>query len=247
VSNLTKLLSIPIAIATLTIATLPAFANSPQPAQPQRVRWTPNPKLGSAQRTLSGGRRGQAIAHCETTRTIKPTALTLLVPQTNQGLATIEANPTFFWHTQTDRPTTAKFILSDPSTAEPIFTQTIQVDRAGISRLTPPVQLKAGVRYRWTVLLACNTGTPKEVIARSFVERLENVELQWQARTLSDLDRAATFAQNGIWFDTIEALITAAEKNPQDLKVKSELRSLLSQVGKPSIEVAQVLEAMFGS
>ncbi len=187
------------------------------------------------------------MAQCNASQTIKPTTLTLLVPKTNQGLTTIEENPTFFLYTETEQPTTAQFILSDPSTAEPVFTQTIKIDRTGISQLTPPVPLKAGTRYRWTVLLACNTGTPKEIIARSFVERIENAELQRQTRTLSDLDQSATFAQQGIWFDAIGSLMKAAEKDPQNLQIKSELRSLLAQVGRPSIEVAQVIQTLFGS
>jgi hypothetical protein len=244
---MSKLLSVSIALVTIAFNTLPAFANPPQPRPAQRVRWTPNPKMGSAQSTLSGGRRGQAVAQCNASQTLKPTTLTLLVPKTNQGLTTLKENPTFFWHTETKQPTTAQFILSDPSTAEPIFTQTLKIDRAGISQLTPAVALKTGTRYRWTVLLACNTGNPKEIIARSFVERIENVELQQRTRTLSDLDRAATFAEQGIWFDAISSLISAAEKNPQNPQIKSEARSLLSQIGRPSIEVAQVIEAMFGS
>lgn len=242
------LLNAAIAILSFTLTSFPTFANTSQPSssQSQRIRWTPNRKMGSAQRTLSGGRRGQAIAHCNASQA-KSTPLTLLVPQANQSVLTIEENPTFFWHTETDRPTTAQFILSDPNTAEPVFTQTIRIDRAGISRITPPTKLKTGTRYRWTVLLACNDGTSKELIARSFVERIENAELYRKTRALSDLDRAVTFAQQGIWFDTLTTLIDAAQKNPRNPQVKAELRSLLSEIGRPSIEIAQVLKAIFGS
>ncbi|MGG6268946.1 DUF928 domain-containing protein [Leptolyngbya sp. AN03gr2] len=222
-----------------------ASANQPQ----QRVRWRPNPRMGSARSTLSGGRRGSAIAQCDATRIMKPATLTLLVPQANQGLFTTVANPTFFWHTETDRPTQAEFILSDPNQAEPVFTKTVAIDRSGISRVALPAEfaLKAGTRYRWTVLLSCNGGASKEVVARSFVERIENAGIQQQVSSRSSVDRASKFAAEGIWYDAIATLIEAAQHDPNNSRIKAELRSLLSQVGRPSIEIAQVLEAMFGS
>lgn len=252
---MSKLLSASLALAVLSVISLGSFgtqsikigsADAANP--PQRVRWKPNPKMGSAQSTLSGGRRGQAIARCEASQTAKPATMTLLVPQSNQGLVTTAANPSLFWHTETDQPTTARFILSDPNTAEPVFTKTVEIDRAGISRVALPAEftLKAGTRYRWTVLLACNGGT-REVVARSFVERVENTDLQQRIQSQSPLDRAASLAEAGIWYDTIATLIDAAQKDPSNAQVKTELRSLLSQIGRPSIEIAQVMQAMFGS
>lgn len=254
---MSKLLSASLAIATLSFVTVGhvgeqsiefGSAVSANPSQ-QRVRWRPNPRLGSARSTLSGGRRGSAVARCDATQTAKPATLTLLVPQTNQGLFTTAANPTFFWHTETDQPTKALFILSDPNRAEPVFTKTLDIDRAGITRVALPSEftLKAGTRYRWTVLLACNSGASKEVIARSFVERIENANLQQQTHTQTGVDRASSFAASGIWYDAIATLIESAQQDPKNSRIKSELRSLLSQVGRPSIEIAQVIEAMFGS
>lgn len=254
---MSKLLSTSLAIATLGFVMVghvgehsiefgsTASANQSQP----RVRWRPNPKLGSARSTLSGGRRGSAIARCDAAQTAKPATLTLLVPQSSQGLFTTAATPTFFWHTETNQPTKAMFILSDPNRAEPVFTKTVDLDRAGISRLALPKEftLKAGIRYRWTVLLACNGGASKEVIARSFVERVENADLQRQTDSQSSVDRASSFAAAGIWYDAIATLIDSAQQDPKNPQVKAELRSLLSQVGRPSIEIAQVIAAMFGS
>lgn len=253
---MSKLLSASLAVATLSFVALGSvgvssieFGSAASASQTQRVRWRPNPKLGSARSTLSGGRRGSAIARCEASQTAKPATMTLLVPQSDQGLFTTEANPTFFWHTETDRPLTAQFILSDPASAEPIFTKTVAIDHAGTSRVALPteVALKAGTRYRWTVLLACNGGASKEVVARSFVERIENADLQQRIRSQSDLDRASSFAAEGFWYDAIAALIDAAQQDPNHAQVKTELRSLLSQVGRPASEVAQVVKAMFGS
>ncbi len=252
---MSKLFSAALAIAALSVVSLGSLethsieigsAASANP--PQRIRWRPNPTLGSAQSTLSGGRRGQAIARCEVSQTAQPATLTLLVPQSNQSLLTTAANPTFSWHTETAQPMTARFVLSDPNTAEPIFTQTVNIDRAGISRVALPAEfaLKAGVRYRWTVLLACDGGA-KEVVARSFVERVEKADLQQRAGSQSAIDRASSFAAAGIWYDAITALLDAAQQDPNNAQVKMELRSLLSQVGRPSIEVAQVMQAMFRS
>lgn len=212
----------------------------------QRVRWRPNPKMGSARSTLSGGRRGQAIAHCEINRSTRPIAKALLVPQGEQSLLTTAANPTLFWYTETDRPVTARFILSDPTVADPVLTQTVEIDRTGVTRVALPagVTLKSGVRYRWTVLLACGGGTSGEVAIRSFVERVEDAELLQRVQSQSLLDRAASFAAAGIWYDAIAALMDATQQDPENSHLKEELRSLLLQVGRPQTETAQVVNAV---
>ena len=237
------------AIATTDTPTIAQAQPSPPPqpnSSTSRVRWTPNRRLGSARSTLSGGRRGQATASCDSSKGTPSTTLTLLVPNTSDGLFTTAANPSLFWHVDTFQPISARFILSDPKTAEPIFTKNLQIEKTGISRidLPPTVPLEVGTRYRWTVLLACKPGALGEVAARSFIERVSKSALQRPISVESDLDRAVDYAAEGIWYDTLSTLISASEKDPTNLALKTELRSLLTQAGQRQLELAHGVNSL---
>lgn len=215
----------------------------------QRVRWTPNRRLGSARSTLSGGRRGQATASCDYSTSTPSTTLALLVPNPGDGLFTTAANPSFFWHIDTSQPISARFILSDPKTAEPIFTKDLRIEETGISRIDLPdnVPLQVGTRYRWTVLLACKPSTFGEVAARSFIERIAQPTPQNALKTESPLDRAVRYASKGIWYDTLSTLITASQADPANPTLKAELRSLLTQAGQRQLDIARWVNTPSGS
>lgn len=238
----------PIRSAVSEFQGVTATPSTPTPqrqTQPQRVRWTPNRRMGSARNTLSGGRRGQVMAICDYGKHSRPTSMTLLVPNIQDGLLTTAQNPSFFWHIETTQPISARFILSDPNTAEPVYTQSLKIQRSGISRIDLPaeVSLKTGTRYRWTVLLACKGGASGEVAARSFIERVSEPELQRSLLSRSSLDQAITFAAHGIWYDALSALVSASQQDPTNAQLKAELRSLLSQVGQRQVELARLVEA----
>ncbi|KAM3115799.1 DUF928 domain-containing protein [Phormidesmis sp. 146-33] len=218
----------------------PLEIGSPASAQTRRVRWTPNRKLGSVRSTLSGGRRGQEIVTCNNNSS-KPTALTLLVPDTAEGLVTTASNPSFFWHIETPKTVSMKFVLSDPAVAQPVFVKELQSTKSGIVQVDLPTKkpLKIGTQYRWTVLVTCKVGGTSEIYARSFIQRVNNPLLQRQIRGKSNLEKAVAFAADGIWYDALDALLEAYQKDPKNAYLRSELKSLLTQVGsKPILQVA---------
>ncbi|NDJ18178.1 DUF928 domain-containing protein [Myxacorys almedinensis] len=245
----------PLAVTSLiAIAAVPTKVKLSQPLQigetataapSQRVRWTPKRKLGTIRSTLSGGRRGHldtapASTTCDFGNDSVPTTMTLLVPKSNEGLYTTAANPTFFWHTTTERPVSAQFIMTDPDLAEPIFSRTIQIYHSGVSRITlpPAIALQPDKTYRWAVLLACK-GVSGEVYARSFVERVDEPMLLQKVADQSDFDQAVSFADEGIWYDAFDALIRANQGNPGNAALRAELKSLLVQVGGNPKAVAE--------
>ncbi len=200
-------------------------------ASQQRVRWTPSPTMGSLSGSVSGGRRGQEIAACGQSDRAPKTAITLLVPGNGNQFLTTSARPDLSWYVQTSQPVSTTFVLTAPNQAQPIVSQTMTVNRAGIVTATLPTDfsLPVGTRYRWTVVVACQENPANQVYARSFIERVDNPAVAQALLTKTQLEKATVYAQNGIWYDALAALVQAYQSDPVNGSIKAELRSLLEQ------------------
>jgi hypothetical protein len=211
----------PLALTVGTIATA---------AQPQPVRWSPEKGRGSVGGTLSGGRRGTEATCNATTETPTP-VITLLVPGSPEGLLTTSSNPSFHWYTETQKPIAMTFVLQHPDQATPIYKQTIQIDQAGLASVALPSNhaLEIGTPYRWSVFLACANNQSNELVARSFIERIDRTDLMQKTIGRSALEQGAIFASAGIWYDAVSLLVTAYQKAPQNGDIKTGLKSLLQQ------------------
>ncbi|MDX2232291.1 MAG: DUF928 domain-containing protein [Leptolyngbyaceae cyanobacterium bins.349] len=198
-------------------------------SQPQPVRWSPERSRGSVGGTLSGGRRGtEATCGAATDR---PTpVITLLVPGSGDGLLTTSPNPTFHWYAETQAAIDMTFVLQHPDEATPIYKQTLQLTRSGMVSVALPTRyaLETGTPYRWSVFFTCahNAG---EVVARSFIQRIDKAELHQQTEGRSPLEQGAIFARAGVWYDAVSRLVMAYQKAPQNPEIKTGLQSLLQQ------------------
>jgi len=199
--------------------TAPAYAG-------QKVRWTPSPSMGSVGSSISGGRRGELTASCQSANG-RGATLSLLVPGQTGALLTTRANPTVSWYVNTESPVSMQVVLEQAEVANPILTKTIEVKRSGIVSLPLPAQasLQVGTRYRWRVLLACG-GSANQVYARSFIQRVDQ-PIAMAGR--SELEQAIAYADQGIWYDALDAMIRAYHRNPANAALQSELKSLLQQ------------------
>jgi hypothetical protein len=186
---------------------------APAIAQP-RVRWTPPKDRGAAKGTLSGGRRGAELAACGPDAAA--TRLTLLVPAGSEGLVTTSATPTLAWQITTQQPTSLQLLLSDTRQPMPIYQQTLVARASGIQQVTlpPSIALGDGSNYRWTVIAQCPKGQQSEIYARSFIRKQSGASLgnPTQAGSpVAAVNQAALFAQNGIWYDALGALLNAPQ------------------------------------
>lgn len=219
------MLKFPRSVVSTTLAIALLGLGHAVPAAAQTVQWRPGGTGSSAGGTLSGGRRGEAIATCQLPHATTPTRLSLLVPGSAADLLTTSARPTLAWTVQTPRPVSMTFTLSHPNQAQPIYTQTLQGNRSGRYRLTlpPSVNLETGVRYRWMVAIACGSGQ-NETYARSFIQRVAAVPTTGNA-----LERAASYASLGIWYDALGSLLVGIEQTPRNARLESALQTLLQQ------------------
>lgn len=190
------------------------------------ARWKPNPDRGSASSTLSGGRRGSA---CGQESATPETMLTLLVPAVDELALTTQAQPTLSWLLNSEGITDMEFMLSNPSDAEPVYSQKMSASE-GLVKLTLPesVELKEGIRYRWTVFMTCEGG--HEVDARSFIKRVSTDELPADMNAMTEAEQADIYASHGIWYDALSTLVSDYQENTQ-VSTLTEIRSLLEQVG----------------
>lgn len=207
----------------------PGYAN-------ERIRWTPDSDRGNVGSTLSGGRRGQTSTACNTSDTA--TRLDLIVPGDQSRLLTTETNPTLAWQVTTQEPVSVTFYLADPDLANPLHTETFDIDHTTTVSVALPKAhgLETDKKYRWTVFLTCPGNSQAEISARSFVERVEREFLD--VDNLSALDQASVYANHGIWYDAIAKLLAAKRQGATD--AESMVQTLLEQ-GQSQADLAAAM------
>lgn len=134
-----------------------------------------------------------------------------------------------------------EFALFEQGVAKPIFVKQIAVKQAGIIKLELPQdlpQLQSGKDYRWSIsIVQFPTMTSLNPISQSFVTRIDltsNQAKQLKAIT-SGRDRAAFYAEAGIWYDALEAIATDYLNKPTDPTLRADLGTLLNQIGLPQV------------
>ncbi|MGD1866846.1 MAG: DUF928 domain-containing protein [Phormidesmis sp.] len=205
------------------------------------VRWTPNPDRGRASTTMSGGRRGTPFAACALDDDRPDPAITLLVPDGGVNLTT-EAHPTLSWYIESEGSVDMEFSLSHPDHANAVYEKQVQSE-TGLVEVTLPdsIALEVGTPYRWTVFVHCEGGE-YTIHARSFVERLPAGDVR-AAETMSSIERARTYAAQGIWYDALNTLV-AFYRQDGEMATLLEIRDLLRQAeAEVPLEIALATES----
>ena len=150
----------------------------------------------------------------------KLSSLTALVPQNNHGLTTQE-RPNFWVYLPN---TSAKqAILSIKKTGKtPHWQQSIEIDRdrgiVGIELSKDAPALEIDTNYQWAVILVCgDRPSPNDPVVTSWIKRVEKTSDR--ASSTSKLAKASTYAQQGIWYDALDLLISqkSLQNNWQNL------------------------------
>ena len=58
-----------------------------------------------------------------------------------------------------------------------------------------------------------------------------NPHLAGKLSSASDADKAALYAENGIWYDALQSISDQIDKSPKDTSLRQERADLLKQVG----------------
>ena len=165
--------------------------------------------------------------------------LSALAPD-HTGL-TLDEQPALYWYLTTTVSSPIEVTLLDPRVAAPLLQLRIPPPiRAGVHGLQLTdhnVRLEPGVGYRWFVaVIADQKRRSKDVLAGGAIERVTpTAELGDKLTKASGLDAVSIYADAGVWYDALAALMRLIAASPKDAVLLRQRAALLTQVGLPDI------------
>ena len=185
---------------------------------------------------------GSRVGTCKAATTVNNNfKLNLIVPESTGY--THQAQPTLYW--AVSQPITAKFEFfieeipkSDDDYIEPLVESQFELKAsAGIQALSLAqyhVELKKDTNYKWSLRLLCDPQGKKSAEDRNVTGTLKYVALSPELSKRIDQTKAQQlpylYAQNGFWFDAVEALSKQIQAHPQDKTWRKVRANLLEQV-----------------
>ena len=189
-----------------------------------KIVYRPPPRGAPVQR-VSGSTRGSEDGSV---------VVSVLAPE-GLGL-TIREYPTLYWFVSQSVDNRVVVSVIDESAIDLLLeTSFASPKNPGIQSIRLADQgfrLEPGKRYVWEVALVDGSGDRlKDVYARGAIERVApSSALRATLEASAPLDRARALAEAGIWYDAIEELSDAIEAAPNASSLRSQRRSLLTQV-----------------
>jgi hypothetical protein len=192
-----------------------------------KLVYKPPAAAGNMPTRVSGGARGSGAN----------TSLLALVPE--HAALTTHAQPSLFWFQSKAAKAKLELALVEPKKAKPVLALTSgSADQIGIHRIklsNHKIELKPDVLYEWTVAIVPDSeNRSKDVIAKGVIKRIAPPgDLETKMEHASDTDKAALYAEAGVWYDALESISNAIDANPGDASLREQRASLLKQVGLP--------------
>lgn len=220
------------AVGTALIATVVGMtAESPALAQtkekkPDAVPTYKPPMRGAPASRVGGGSRGAGD---------DIPFVAVLAPD-HTGLTTKE-QPVLYWFVS--KPVASKIELTviNDQAVKPMLEQDLNAPaRTGVQRVRLAdygVKLQPGIEYRWHVGLVVD---PKQrsndIIASGTIQRVAPSPALQTRLAQSGKDRLPfVYADEGIWYDAVEAASELIDANPADMKPRALRAAMLEQVG----------------
>ncbi len=194
---------------------------------PSKLFYKPPPDAGNIPTRVSGGARGGGI----------DLSLLALVP--DHAALTTKAQPSLFWFQSKAAKAKLELTLVEPRKAKPLLALTSELaNKAGIQRVKladHKVELQPDVIYEWSVAIVPDAkNRSKDVVAKGVIKRIKTPDaVAMSVDKADDVGRAAIYAENGIWYDALEAITNAIEAHPNDGSLREQRDSLLKQAGVP--------------
>ena len=149
--------------------------------------------------------------------------LSSIVPENNFGLTTAE-RPTFWVYIP--ETSASQAILSIKQEGNPPhWQQTVdlagKVGITGIKLANNAPALELGENYQWAIILVCgDRPNPNDPVNTAWIKRIEPTE--GEPIPTEALEKAAVFAKQGIWYDTLDILVSQQPyvDNWQDLWIE---------------------------
>jgi len=184
------------------------------------------PMRGAPAARIGGGTRGIGELTLE---------LVVLAPD-HTGLTTKE-QPTLYWYVSEPVPARLEVTVINDEAIDPALEQVVSTPGgAGIQSIDlakSGASLKPDLEYRWFVSVVADPGQrSNDVVASGTIQRMTpDAALKSRIAGADERDLARIYAEEGVWYDAIDALSRAIEKSPNDAALREQRAALLEQVG----------------
>ena len=204
-------------------------ASSQPAAQTQPVTYRP-PQRGAPGGRVGGGTRGS-----------DPNLIALFVLAPDHVALTTRETPDFYWYISASPKYPVEFTFTEDQGVEPLVQTRIPPPvKAGLNKISLKdygVKLSKGVQYRWFIaLVADENRRSKDLVAGAMIECVDT-PAGLKERLVKSAPGAewSSYAQEGVWYDTIMVLSEEIAARPGDLGLRAQRDNLLDQVGLPKI------------
>ena len=195
----------------------PAAGQAEQPMYKLPMRGAPASRIG-------GGTRGPNV---------DSPAVTVFAPD-HIGL-TVNPQPTLYWQLSKEAPVRVELTVVDEAGVAPLIEKVEKPPlAAGIHALSlkdAGITLKPGVEYRWHVALVFDPKMRSSDVTSSGTIRVVAAPAGLTSKVADARGAPAAYAGEGLWYDSIDALMRLIAASPEDAQLKAQLDSLLAQVG----------------
>lgn len=184
------------------------------------------PLRGAPAVRIDGGSRGSGVSLI---------CLTVLAPD-HTGL-TVREQPSLFWYQSEPADVPFELTVIEEGKPQPLLRIRLpDAKKSGIQHVNLSdynVKLSTGIEYEWVVALVVDPESrSKDVIASGFIKRVEpSTGLSTRLAHANKENLPAVYAEEGIWYDTVESLSTLADERPHDRSLQAERAALLDQAG----------------
>lgn len=233
--------TLPLIIAAAFLATHASAQTAAEPAKaapPAKKRslfdYTPPKNVTTGTRIDGdGGSRGKGE---------KLPSLYVLAP--NHTALTTREQPSLFWYQTAAANTHFELTLTEPKNPKPLLKVATDKADGGIHRVSLAkhgVSLKPGVAYKWTVAWVPDAANrSQDVIASGSIQRIEpEAKLTAALADAKGLEKAAVYAQHGIWYEALETVSNEIDAAPKNKELHAQRAALLDQAGLKEAAAAE--------
>lgn len=170
--------------------------------------------------------------------------LVSLSSTTNWG-ETIDNKPTFLLYFSAV-PAAVEFSLRDEQASEKVYQTSVPIEsKPGIFKFRLPddaPDLEVDRLYRWIFQVSCNPSASPEnegLQVSGVIVRRSNPDLQTKIESASPREKVELYAENGLWYDTLNELLKLRCAHPENPDLKVDWASLLEH---PIVQLNDLVE-----
>ena len=197
-------------VALANVNTLVLFQPPPKEEQPESTQ-------GAASRQNQECPQDFLVSQPQESSDKYQLNLTAIVPDSNYGL-TVTNRPNFWVYLPKTSAQQAILSIKEEG-IDPYWQQSVsltgKVGIMGIKLSNNAPALETGKNYRWAVILVCgNRPNPNDPVVAAWIKRVDKSNTKGSLPIApTSLEKAAWYAQNGIWYDALNILIEAKKSS----------------------------------